>query len=168
MRHMYTYTTYICIYTHIYKYLHTREVQLLSMRKSLGGAPPPRDGAGRVGPALQGGIQTIHIPKGAVNGTSSLVSQQAKLQTGRVSVICVYVICINLYVHALYVYIVFVCIPKGAVNGTSSLVSQQAKLQTGRVSMCVHLLSLHVINCIINNMDISIYQRDVRHKEKSK
>ncbi len=73
-----------------------QEIQLLAMRKGLGGAPPPRDSAGRVGPALQGGIQTIHIPKGAVN--ASIVQQQAKLQTGRVS-LCVYV-CMFDYVYA--------------------------------------------------------------------
>jgi len=67
--------------------LHSQELEMLAMREQLGDKPLPRDAQGRVGPALaaqgrrEGGIQTMHIPKGA-----GPLGPQPQMGRGRVPV----------------------------------------------------------------------------------
>ena len=48
-----------------------QEIELLAMRKKMGGAGPPRDARGFIGTGGagrgNGGLQTMHIPKGALD-----------------------------------------------------------------------------------------------------
>lgn len=67
--------------------LYKQEIELLAMRKAMGGAGPPRDARGFTGGAAAGrggGMQTMHIPKGALSG--SMIPQAPQLGKGRIVV----------------------------------------------------------------------------------